>query len=276
MHTPLYLYPLLLLGLLVIASYREEKDEYQRFVKAALSVSALLTLLAHLMLGGRGVLFRYEAYLVALLGLACAECLPSLQFVVRRSFFVFSVMVAIVFSTLAFYRNYSYHNTILSLAHRNIRDQQLQTAAFEKKHYTGQNIVANDIGALCYLADIRLFDLIGLGTAPMLKAWLKGPEIAERLINSQNFDLMLVYDRWFPHIHFTNRLKIADLIIPRNVICGDSIVSFYLPAQTLNKTALDDAIKALEDFQKTLPQGVKLLIYKTTGQPQDVHVHQSN
>lgn len=269
--TPYYLYPLLLLGLLAIARYREEKDKSKRFVTAALTLSASLTLLAHLMLGGRGVLFRYEAYLMTLIGLACAESLPSPQFLVRRPFLLFSVTMILIFSIRAFYWNYNYHNTILSVAHRNIRDQQLQMAAFVKKHYTGQYIMVNDIGALCYLADIRLFDLVGLGSASMLKAWLKGPEAAERLINSQNFDLMLLYDRWFPHIHFTNRLKIGDLIIPHNVICGDSVVSFYLQIDKTDKMKLEAALNAMEAFQKTLPDGVKLLTYKPKDHVLDLH-----
>lgn len=259
--TPIYSYPLLLLWFLVIAKRNEETDASVRFVTAALSFTALLTLLAHLMLGGRGVLFRYEAYLVALIGWACAESMPSPKILVRRPFFLFILTATLIFSALAFYRNYLYHNTILSLAHRNIRDQQLQAAAFVKRHYAGGRIVANDIGALCYENDIQLFDLVGLGTAPMLKAWLKGPETAEGLINSQPYDLMLMYERWFPHIHFANRQKVAELIIPRNVICGDSVVAFYIPANVTDESTLKKTFQSLHDFKNTLPAGVRLMTY---------------
>ena len=51
----------------------------------------------------------------------------------------------------------------------NIHDQQVQMGRFLARHYAGRAVAVNDIGAVCYFADLRLCDLWGLGSAEIAR-----------------------------------------------------------------------------------------------------------
>ena len=54
--------------------------------------------------------------------------------------------------------------TTTVVASGNIYDQQYQMASFVREYYAGRGVVLNDIGAVTYLSDVHLTDLMGLGT----------------------------------------------------------------------------------------------------------------
>jgi hypothetical protein len=138
-------------------------------------------------------------------------------------------------------------------ASHNIFEQQIQMADFLRQFYQGQVVAANDIGAIDFLADIRLVDLAGLGTRETARLKLKhiygAPQIAA-VAEQYQVQIALVYDSWFKIP--PDWIKAGEWQIPDNVICGDSTVSFY----AVNPSAALDLIERLQTFESQLPKDV--------------------
>ncbi len=86
------------------------------------------------------------------------------------------------------------------LAARNIYEQQVQVALFLREKYPGSSVALNDIGAVSYFADVRLFDLFGLGSNEVMQAKRGGyfhRDWIEQAGSRRRLDLAVVYDSWF-------------------------------------------------------------------------------
>src|SRR6185436_5620763 len=63
----------------------------------------------------------------------------------------------------------------------NIYEQQIQMGRFLARFYPGQGVAANDIGAICFLADLRVLDLWGLASRDVAEAKLTGTYSTARI-----------------------------------------------------------------------------------------------
>ena len=112
---------------------------------------------------------------------------------------------------------------------------------FLKKFYQHQVIIANDIGAINYLADIQCLDMYGLGTLEVAKIirenrylrkchfpWKK--EI-NNLTKLKGGRIAVIYDEWFQHQGKSeipdHWIRIGQWRILNNITCGSDLVSFY-------------------------------------------------
>jgi len=146
------------------------------------------------------------------------------------------------------------------VATRNIHDQQYQMGRFLARYYPQESVVANDIGAINFLADIRCFDIWGLASRDIADAVLartySSREIS-RLAADAGAVIAVVYDYPF---HFKTMggippgwTRVAAWTIADNVVCAADTVSFY----ALNRSEIPRLLAALARFSAELPPGVR-------------------
>lgn len=144
---------------------------------------------------------------------------------------------------------------------------------FLKKYYEGKVVVANDIGAINYLADIRLVDLVGLATKepadrrvkqylseikekmftpPQKKPMMGLRKFHEKLADKYGPDIAIIYDSWFKDGIPRGWIRKGKWKIRGNVICGEDAVSFY----AINSEERDYLWKSLAEFSSELPKDV--------------------
>jgi hypothetical protein len=223
-RTPHLLAPAILAAVTLGARWRSPASREGRLLLLLLG-----TTLLHVQYAKTGWFYRYEAYLVALGIVALTAALSGLGGVGRsRGLPVLLASAALLACSVRGVR--SYVETPGAVG--NIHEQQIQMGRFLARFYTGQGVAANDIGAICYLADIRLLDLWGLASREVAEAKLSGryttPWIDERA-RTQGVRVAVIYERWLeaaggvpPSWIRAGRWRVA-----RNVVLGDRTVSFY-------------------------------------------------
>ena len=78
-------------------------------------------------------------------------------------------------------------------------EQQVQMGLFLRRYYTGRTVAVNDIGAVNYFADIRLVDLVGLGSMDVARLRRARPDNREwigALSERHHAEIAVVYDSW--------------------------------------------------------------------------------
>ena len=133
-------------------------------------------------------------------------------------------------------------------------------AMFTKKFYNQSTLALNDIGAVGYFTDSRIIDLWGLADVQVTKSkkqhYWTAPFL-DSLSKANDVQLAIIYDSWFPEPLLKLWNKVATWEIQNNVICGDSIVSFY----TLNSSSKDLLKAQLKSFEQRLPSTVQIKYY---------------
>ena len=213
-------------------------------------------------LASTGWFYRYEAYLilssVAVLSLILSKYGKDLMDRVRLRpavmlFLLFVILLPMVVRVAASFRK-------ATQASLNVYDQQYQMGHFLHRYYDDSVVAANDIGAISYYKSAKNLDLWGLANIKVARSrknnyWT--PAFLDSLSRSEKAPIAIVFDSWFSDSLLSRWNKVATWTIPDNVICGDSVVSFY---------AIDPAGKgylrnSLEAYQKELPWGVNVHYY---------------
>jgi hypothetical protein len=205
--------------------------------------------------------FRYEAYLVASgiivvlaacqgLGGLVSFCLvpPRLPKLVGAAVLCLLLCLPLVARA---YRAASETTT----ATRNIYEQQYQMGLFLRDHYPGVRIAANDIGAIAFLADIKLLDLVGLASREVMLAQQNrtfGQAWIDDLGQRKHTQLAIIYDTWFKGQVPTRWTKVGEWEISNNVVCGDTTVSFY----AVDPSEREHLVSSLTSFASRLPNSV--------------------
>ncbi len=142
----------------------------------------------------------------------------------------------------------------------NIYGQQYQMALFLKKYYSNQTVAVNDIGAVCFLADIDCFDVWGLVTKEIGDLKLGKnftPENIARVTRQSGAGIAVVYDQFIRLAEFEgnrpkNWIKVGQWRIPHNVSCARDTVSFF----ALKESEVPRLIQNLKEFIPQLPPEV--------------------
>lgn len=215
------------------------------------------TTILHLQYARTGWFYRYEAYLVAFGIVATAVALDGIAAGVRPPWLPAALASA---AALACAVRGARAHVETPGAVRNIYEQQIQMGRFLARFYPGEAVAANDVGAIDWLADLRVLDLWGLASRPVAEAKLSGryttAKVAE-LARAERVRVAVIYERWLdaaggvpPQWVRAGRWRVA-----RNVVLGDRTVAFY---------AVDPAEAAplaghLRAFAPELPPGVAQL-----------------
>ena len=228
---------------------------------------ALTTTLAvvffHVELASLGWFYRYESYLlasgIAFAGIAFASFVPSraeLVALVRRgSPKVVFATCALLLLAMPLRRRAVLANDDTPAACRNIYEQQIQSARFLARFGDGP-VAINDIGAVAWLGDEPIVDLVGLANLPVARA--KGLKLDQplRVEDIERFTpgvkVAIVYDEWFKDTLPPSWLRVGRWRIEGNKSCAFPIVSIYATEPASYPTV----IEALRRFAPELPRRV--------------------
>lgn len=251
-RTPHVLALVVLAGITLLARWRSPPSR-----EGTLLIVFIGTAILHLQYARTGWFYRYEAYLVALGIVAAAVALDGLGDRVRPGWLPAALASAV--ALVCAVRGVRAHVETPG-AVGNIYEQQIQMGRFLARYYPGESVAANDIGAIDWLADLRVLDLWGLASREVAEAKLTGryttAGIAE-LTRSRGVRVAVIYERWLdaaggvPSIWVrAGRWRVAS-----NVVLGDRTVAFYAvdPAEA---AALADHLRT---FAPELPPGVAQL-----------------
>jgi len=206
---------------------------------------------------------RYEAYLIG-----CSVVI-ILSFAIRNGPNMFVeriqgvewaglIVFAILALPLVFRSGYALRDIKRDCI--NIYDQQYQMAKFVHAYYDKAPIALNDIGAVSYYSNGNKLDLVGIASLDVVKSKKLGywsPSFADSLARQQSIKLAIVYDSWFTPDLLRRWNKVATWQIQNNLICGDSVVSFY----TIDPADILQLKQDLLSFQRELPAGVVTRYY---------------
>lgn len=212
----------------------------------------------------RSQVFRYEAYLVALgifiIAFSLRKCLLSKPVAKLNERII---LKSILFTFLSFIMILPFvERTIESIiitpkAIKNIYEQQYQMGLFLRKFYQGDNVAANDIGAINYLAEIKNLDLWGLGSMDVARAKINNNYNTDKIYElgkSQNVKIAIVYDHWFGYYGGipSNWTNVGMWSISNNVVCGGNTVTFY----AVDSLEVPNLMENLKEFSSQLPKDV--------------------
>lgn len=229
----------------------------------------LATLLLHIQFAGVGWFYRYEAYLVAfgiwVLGISMS--LPGAEgaraggrgLPERVPRFMIAAAVLVPLS----YRG------VESLAHlpqamKNIHEQQWQMSEFLRTYYRGAAVAANDIGLVCYRADVRILDLHGLAdmeVARLRRARRYDREAIRRLARERGVEAAVLFPEWFERAIPPEWSEAGRWLLAGNVVCGGEWVAFY----AARPEGWARLVAALREFASRLPKDVRCTIADAPG-----------
>jgi hypothetical protein len=197
------------------------------------------TSLLHMQLARAGWFYRYEAYLLvlgaAVFGVIAANRLPSFRTWARGSAVLPRLAgVATLFVVAGFpfvSRGVNALRTAPTAA-SNIYRQQYQVGLFLDRFYTGRSVAVNDIGAVAYLADVKLFDIFGLASLEIAQLKRAGRYESRELAAfalRHDTEIAIVYPSWLGEYGGVPAgwTKVGEWGVADNVVLGENAVSFY-------------------------------------------------
>jgi hypothetical protein len=214
----------------------------------------------HLQLAAIGWLFRYEAYLVAIGVVLVARHLADAPVTTAhpgRERAALALAICVAAAPLVTRAVEALAQT--PRAAKNIYEQQYQMGRFLHGLPAGSTVMANDIGAIAYLADVRLIDLYGLATQETARARREGRvdrELLARLAAPAAPAAVVIYRSWFADAIPPDWIQVGTWKVPEEVVVADRTVTFY--ATRPAEAAL--LARALQAFQARLPPSVSARI----------------
>jgi len=206
-----------------------------------------------------GWFYRYEAWLIL-----NAVVIVSVLLYKNREQFVYTFrsnpvisVVLLFFLTLPFFLRSTEAFRIASRACINIYDQQYQMGQFFHRYYNNTVVAANDIGVISYYKQEKNLDLFGLASIKVAKSKKNNyctPGFLDSLSRSEDVKVAVLYQSWFSPLLLDRWNKTASWSIPNNVICGDSVVTFY----TIDKKDGEVLKEKLREYQSSLPAAVQV------------------
>jgi hypothetical protein len=249
------LYSFLLLPLIYwfmkpVRNWKEMTQRPAHLIMLLLAATAFF----HLVLASYGWLFRYEAYLVALMFVAIIITWDH-----WRSMFTASNINRWVFVLLSAVMLFPVLSRFQMISHtrraaKNIADQQVEMAAFVNKNFPSEGIAMNDIGALCFFNnDIRIFDMEGLGTLEVIR---KKKQLDSIFLQQYVAEHDIRIGIFYPHLYEGKIPSSWQLIgtweLLDNFVTAGSTVGFYVIDPRLKEKMKD----ALRDHETSLPSNV--------------------
>jgi hypothetical protein len=193
------------------------------------------TALLHGMLVAVEWQFRYEAYLIALGLWAIGSLLAGSRRTIQPKWGVAAAWGLCLLLAYAPVKGAIEGTLGAPTASRNIYEQQVQMGRFLNRYYNGQAVVANDIGAVDFFADIHLVDAYGLASLPVAQTKQAGAWESRRsgILRTQALsagaDVAVLYDTWFANGADipSEWVRVERWTIRDNIVCGSDTVSWY-------------------------------------------------
>jgi hypothetical protein len=131
---------------------------------------------------------------------------------------------------------------------------------FLRQYYQGQAVAASDIGAIDYLADIKLLDLAGLGTVETAGAFLRGTYddvFLRQLARAKRVKIAVTYESIFGGGPPAAWVVVGKWRIPLNVVCYGDTVTFF----AVDPSEAPRLRQHLLDFSHKLPPQVQQVVF---------------
>jgi hypothetical protein len=224
---------------------------------------ALLTIAVHLVFADVGWVFRYEAYLIALAVVAIAAAWPLLP---KNSLGRIAHGIVGIVGIVLLSRSVTVFREMPNIA-ASIYSQQYQMARFVSRYYKSGSVAVNDIGAINYMADIHLVDLVGLADAEVLTRKRQRTYTTDAIAaetSEKRIQIAIVYDDWFsvhPVSIFggpplpSSWIRVGRWHIRSDGRVGSDTVSFYAACPEQQQYLRH----SFGDFAASLPSQVTLL-----------------
>lgn len=229
--TPHILASVFLVLLLLVLRSRQKRGFWQFdtvFGSIFLAASFL-----HMQFAQPGPLHRYEAYLVAVGVVAVATLMHSLRPGCSRAWFRVAGVTTVLAAAVMMWVGGTVAARVPQ-ASQNIFEQQYQMGLFLRRFYEGQTIAANDIGAINWLADIKCFDIWGLGTMRVARLRARGnlgPEALEAAAESAGVRIAIIYEDWLKLTRTravpAQWTKVGSWRLRDNLVCACDSVAFF-------------------------------------------------
>lgn len=233
-----------------------------------MSVLFISAALMHLALARLGWFFRYEAYLMCIglvIVISLMDHLPWERLMrpdLRPNWLTGLVLAgSIFFAAEPLIDRGITAYAITPIASRNIWEQHYQMGRFVRAYYQGSSIAANDIGAINFFGNFHCLDLMGLGSAKIMRLMKDGKyntDAIRAVAREEGVKIAIVYEAWYypygglpPEWNRVGRWTISD-----NIVCGGNAVTFFAvdPAEARNLES------HLRDFQSQLPDCVDVAL----------------
>ena len=149
---------------------------------------------------------------------------------------------------------------VTPIATSNLYQQQYQMGRFLRQYYQGQAVAASDIGAIDYLADIKLLDLAGLGTVETAGAFLRGTYddvFLRQLVRARRVKIAVTYESIFGGGPPAAWVVVGKWRIPLNVVCYGDTVTFF----AVDPSEAPRLRQHLLDFSHKLPPQVQQVVF---------------
>lgn len=211
---------------------------FRRQLKTASTYRTMLiviigTTLLQLALASTGWFYRYEAWLVGCSivvtgGIIIAYGREVFQSPSHGRQVVIAAAIALLTIPLLLRTGVVFYKAPRGCG--NIYSQQYQMAQFLRQYYDDSVVAANDIGAISYYKKEKNLDLLGLASIEVTRSKKENhctPAFLDSLSKREHARIAIVYDSWTSDSLRRNWIRIATWTIPNNVVCGDSVVSFY-------------------------------------------------
>jgi hypothetical protein len=249
-------------ALLLVAALATPRD--RRWSPALVMLGLFLgTELLHVCLVKMEWFFRYEAYVIALglvaVALALAEAI-RLDDVRRLADATplrrYAVIACGVVLMLPLVNRAAEGLLFVVPATGEVYRQQYQMGLFFKDYYAGDAVALNDIGAVSWLAPVKVVDLIGLASLEVADARRKDADdtsFFDGLLRRRAAKAACIYDYYFSGRRAlpSTWQKVGEWSIGRYVAVSRETVAFYAPSES-------EAVRlrlALERFATRLPPG---------------------
>ncbi|HTJ51151.1 MAG TPA: hypothetical protein VL443_16940 [Cyclobacteriaceae bacterium] len=222
----------------------------------------LTAVLFHLEFARVGWAYRYEAYLMALGILVLAMHSKETLAVIYERLNLQQRLVAgslIMIMTIPIAARGAVSLIKSPVASKNIYEQQFQMGRFLKIHYNRQSVLAADIGAINFLADLACLDFIGLGSIEIAKARREGrfdQAFVKNIVDQKGIRIAVVYDYEFIQ-NQSGWKKVAEWKISDNKVAASDNVSFY----AIHENEVEPLLSNLRSFERELPPTVKVSYY---------------
>ena len=226
-----------------------------------LAAAFLTTVTLHAAASRLGIAARYEFYLVVVgltaLALLAAEAWRAVAG--RPGTLVRSGQIAAALLVLGLMGEGIDRHAARSLefpprAMRNIHDQHVQMGRFLARNYDGRAIAANDIGAVTYLADVRLLDLVGLGSNQVTRLKKNGEwgrSSLTTIARDHGVEIAVIYREWYVDVLPEDWIEVATWTVEDNAVSHATVT--FLATSPPRAAELTRNLRA---FTPELPDGV--------------------
>lgn len=217
-----------------------------------------VALVGHATVAQLGWLYRYESHAIAVLlvGLGLALALAEL-----RSARALAVCALVAAALVPAALRASFAHAALPQASRNVAEQQRAIGRFVRELAPRDPVAVNDVGAIAFLGEAPVLDLLGLADLRVARARgmrIDAPlsrEQVRRFTEDDHVSLAVLYEPWFHGAIPEAWIPLERWRIRDNRVCAFDTVTFF----ATRPEAAVELRRALATYRPRLPARVDVL-----------------